>query len=534
MRKLVLLALVFASATAAIAAPGVTTTNVNFRDGPGTNYSVIKTLPAGTAIDIGNCDDAGSWCAVTVEGANGFLSGQYLKETEDPEAWPRTYETAKGRIVLYQPQFTEWKDFKSVEALVAAEYLKAPDAQPVFGVIGLQGKTSYDEDAEQIVITDITISSLDFSSLGRDDLAALSVETGKLLPTGPITVPELRVTASLAQQKRMTDVSGLSADPPPIFVSTSPARLLQTDGAPAYAPVKGKPGLSFVVNTNWDLFRLDDGNALFLRDDTHWLTAPDVGGPWTPVTELPQLLKELPADGNWDDARAALPPQPYADGQAPKIVTTEEPSELILFDGEPALEDVPDTTLQWASNTETDVFLDKAGEELVRAPVGPLVPLSRQGRALDVRNGGPARRLPENPAGRALLCRPCLDSRDIRKRRSAAQGQHPHHRPGRKGLDHAGGRLCGGGAIRADRGDRSRLRGQHHFDRDRGGRPRISCFRTASGSWPTVPRAPGVSPPRLQRRFMTSLPRPRSTTPPTSTSTTPSRTPSGTATRWDI
>ena len=256
MRKIILPALTLTViAAVAIAAPGVTTTNVNFRSGPGTNYSAIRTLPVGTTIDIGDCDDAGSWCAVTVEGKKGFASGQYLKETDDPEAWPRAYETGKGRMVLYQPQFTDWTDFKTIEALVAAEYVKAPDAQPVFGVIGLKGDTSYDEDADEIVITNITISSLDFSSLSRDELTALSVETGKLLPTGPITVPESRVTASLAEQKRMTDVPGLKADPPQIFVSTTPALLVQTDGAPIFAPVKGKPGLSFVVNTNWDLLR---------------------------------------------------------------------------------------------------------------------------------------------------------------------------------------------------------------------------------------------------------------------------------------
>ena len=68
MRKLVVFALIWTSvAVVAVAAPGVTTTNVNFRSGPGTNYSTMRTLPVGTSIDIGDCDDAGSWCAVTVE-----------------------------------------------------------------------------------------------------------------------------------------------------------------------------------------------------------------------------------------------------------------------------------------------------------------------------------------------------------------------------------------------------------------------------------------------------------------------------------
>ncbi|WP_246499101.1 SH3 domain-containing protein [Microvirga soli] len=349
--------------TSVSATPGITTASVNFRSGPGTQFSSIRTLPEGTAIDIGDCEDSGSWCAVTVGGRNGFVSGRYVEETGEAEGWPRSYEIGKGRMVLYQPQFTEWTNFKAIEALMAAEFLKTPDANPVFGVIGLKGNTSYDDDADEVVITDITVTELNFSGLGRDDLKALAVETGKLLPTGPITVPEARVTASLAEQKRMIDVRGLKADPPPVFVSTSPAILVQTDGESFYAPVKGRAGLSFLVNSNWDVFRIDDGGTLFLRDDMHWLTANAFAGPWAPVTELPAPLKDLPDDGNWSDARGALPPEPYGDNAAPKVITTDSPSELILFGGGPKLEDVPGTALQWASNTEADVFFDKTGKQ---------------------------------------------------------------------------------------------------------------------------------------------------------------------------
>lgn len=363
-RQIITLALFpIITTTPALAVPGVTTSSVNLRSGPGTQFSSIRTLPGGTAVDIGDCEDSGSWCAVTAGGRKGFVSGRYVQESKEAEGWPRSYETGKGRMILYQPQFTEWIDFKSIEALVAAEFIKTPEANPVFGVIGLKGKTSYDEDADEVVITDTAVTELNFSGLDRNELTALAVETGKLLPTGPITVPESRVTASLAEQKRMTDVQGLKADPPPIFVSKSPAVLVQSDGEPAYAPVKGKTGLSFLVNSNWDLFRIDDGSALFLRDDTHWLTAGAMAGPWASVAELPTLLKDLPDDGNWSDARGAMPPEAYNNGTVPKVIATDKPSELILFDGEPKLQGVAGTALEWASNTESDVFFDKTGRQ---------------------------------------------------------------------------------------------------------------------------------------------------------------------------
>src|SRR5205085_7885225 len=116
-------------------------------------------------------------------------------------------------------------------------------------------------------------------------------------------------------------------------------------------------------NTNWDLFRIDEGGALYLRDDTHWLTAPAINGPWTSVTELPALLKDLPDDSSWTDSRAAMPPERYQDGKAAKVISTDAPAEMILFSGTPGLQNVPKTSLQWASNTESDVFFDTAGKQ---------------------------------------------------------------------------------------------------------------------------------------------------------------------------
>ena len=93
MRKIIALSLVPIMMSApGLAAPGVTTNSVNFRSGPGTQFSSLRTLPAGAAVDIGNCQDAGSWCAVTVEGRTGFVSGRYLQEKKEKELedWPRS------------------------------------------------------------------------------------------------------------------------------------------------------------------------------------------------------------------------------------------------------------------------------------------------------------------------------------------------------------------------------------------------------------------------------------------------------------
>jgi uncharacterized protein YraI len=102
----------------ALAAPAVTTANVNFRQGPGTGFGSFGTVPNGTPVELEDCDDTGAWCSVTYNGQNGFVSGRYLQltEAEETTGWPRTYQTDAGAtLVLYQPQFTEWDGFNHAQ-----------------------------------------------------------------------------------------------------------------------------------------------------------------------------------------------------------------------------------------------------------------------------------------------------------------------------------------------------------------------------------------------------------------------------------
>ncbi|WP_311027986.1 SH3 domain-containing protein [Mesorhizobium koreense] len=340
------------------AVPATATDNVKLRTGPGTGYSSAGTIPADAQIELKGCDEAGAWCAVDYAGKSGFVSGKYLNQADaDTPNWPRAYDTSSGgQIVLYQPQVSGWTGFANLTALVASEYKATKDAKPAFGVITLTGDTTDDHDTGEVILTNVQARQIEFSSLDRNQLSDLSLQVGKLLPTGPLTLSEERLTASLTGYQKTGNVEGLKSDPPPIFFSTSPAVLLQTDGKETVAPVKGDAGLSFVINTNWDLFKLDADGSYYLRDDKSWLTSKSLQGEWSPAASLPDPLSHLPDEDNWKDARTAVPPVPFPEGQAPKVFYSDKPAELIQFKGDPKYEPVPGTGLEWVSNSDGDVF----------------------------------------------------------------------------------------------------------------------------------------------------------------------------------
>jgi len=60
------------------APPAVVNTTVNLRQGPGTSYTVINKIPAGSPVDVGNC--SGQWCQVTWQGQNGYVIATSLAQ----------------------------------------------------------------------------------------------------------------------------------------------------------------------------------------------------------------------------------------------------------------------------------------------------------------------------------------------------------------------------------------------------------------------------------------------------------------------
>jgi hypothetical protein len=152
-------------------------------------------------------------------------------------------------------------------------------------------------------------------------------------------------------------------DPPKIFVSEGPAILLLTDGKPVRSPIK-KTKLEFVVNTNWDLFFDKSSSKYYLLHGKQWLTARDLNGPWAVTHELPKDMSKLPSEGNenWADVKQAIPP-PAGNSVAPKVLYSDMPAELIAFKGKPVFSKIPGTELVYASNTDSDLFVDSRDQQ---------------------------------------------------------------------------------------------------------------------------------------------------------------------------
>jgi hypothetical protein len=53
------------------ASTAVTHSSVNLRNGPGTSYTIVTLIPAGSSVDVSDCKSG--WCQVTFNGNNGYI-----------------------------------------------------------------------------------------------------------------------------------------------------------------------------------------------------------------------------------------------------------------------------------------------------------------------------------------------------------------------------------------------------------------------------------------------------------------------------
>ena len=70
-------ALLFSGSAAALSAEAFTTTELNVRGGPGTQYGVVDTLNEGESVDVLTCTGEG-WCEIEHSGPDGWVSANYL------------------------------------------------------------------------------------------------------------------------------------------------------------------------------------------------------------------------------------------------------------------------------------------------------------------------------------------------------------------------------------------------------------------------------------------------------------------------
>ena len=275
--------------------------------------------------------------------------------------WPREMTQNGAQIVYYQPQIDSWRDYRILDARMAIQVTPA-GGKAIPGVVSIQARTDADRENRTVLISNIKLTDTRFPSAD----AASAAKLGELVrtffkPDDTMTISLDRLTAEVEEGKVSGPAVKVDNNPPKIFVSKGPAVLLLVDNKEVRAAIE-KTKLEFVVNANWTVLFDTVGKKYYLLNGKQWLTAAKLEGPWTVAAQLPKEMNDLPADQNWEEVKKAIPPQGPA-GAAPTIFFSSVPAEVIEFKGAPVYAKIPGTQLTYATNTESDVFVQTAEQK---------------------------------------------------------------------------------------------------------------------------------------------------------------------------
>jgi hypothetical protein len=294
-------------------------------------------------------------CLALLSGCGTRKEKQAAEQSSTPAYdWPREITRNGNRLTFYQPQVDAWTGYRKLDGRVAV-VLTPAGAQSVTGMIILQARTDTDLDERTVVIHDIRVTSALFPSLDDITQQKMRTLTEDLFPRDVVPISLDRMLAAAEHTEAPGQRMALKTDPPKIFVSIDPAILLLVDGEPVRAPIP-QSSIEVIVNANWDLFFDKSQHQFYLSQAPLWLKASAMTGPWTIATSLPPDISKLPDD--WADLKKTIPPNIPADAQPPRVFYSNAAAELIAFDGAPLWKEIQGTNLAYATNTDTDFFID--------------------------------------------------------------------------------------------------------------------------------------------------------------------------------
>jgi hypothetical protein len=151
---------------------------------------------------------------------------------------------------------------------------------------------------------------------------------------------------------------------PAVYVSYEPAEMIATEGPPAYVPVKGT-SLTWVSNTESDVFRYGQTGPFYYLVAGRWFSAPDLKGPWTFVTpNLPTDFQKIPVEHPRSRVLASVPGTDQAVEavllasvpQTARVNRKELKSPEVIYQGPSDFKPIENTMLLRAVNTDKDVI----------------------------------------------------------------------------------------------------------------------------------------------------------------------------------
>jgi len=252
---------------------------------------------------------------------------------------------------MYQPQIDELEgDFLTFRAAVS--YRDEQGSEPVFGAAWFKARVEIDRETRMVYIVELEATDLRFPEGSEHVQGELNDFIQAGLPSWDVDFSLDGLLTSLeAAEEEILAAQDLKMDPPVIIYRDHPALLIYIDGDPVMQEIENSK-FQAVINTSYPLI-YDGKRSYYLNAGKDvWYKAGSATGPYSfeisPPSDIAGMVDQSEAGDAGDEVVTA--------SNAPEIVVSTEPSELIVTEGEPDFEPLVDDLLV-LKNSQSDIFM---------------------------------------------------------------------------------------------------------------------------------------------------------------------------------
>jgi hypothetical protein len=220
------------------------------------------------------------------------------------QGWPREKYGNGTRLITYQPQVDDWKNFQELTWRMAIS-LTPRNGKEVVGVVEMKGNSDIDNVAKVAIITNPQVTGTYFPSLDKASAEKME-QLFKIFVPSTFSVSLHSLIASTPKKEAPAGAQ-LNNDPPKIFVGYRPSILLSVNGEPVLSEVPNT-NLKFVANRQWPLFFDSANSTYYLAVGQQWLGSSSLEGQWSATKKLPPDMSKVPQDKQWSALKKFIPP----------------------------------------------------------------------------------------------------------------------------------------------------------------------------------------------------------------------------------
>jgi hypothetical protein len=281
--------------------------------------------------------------------------------------WPREADLGEEKLLMYQPQVEGWHD-DQIKLYAALSVENKSDHKLNYGVVWFTGNTEVDKVNRRVTLDNFQITKLTFPALESKQSGYEQFLTSRLKGKSKVVALDRLEAAMAASEAEDSEVKGLPVknDPPRVIFATKPSMLVVIDGPPQYREIGGT-SLQKVLNSQAFILHDAAKTKYYLNVMDGWLEAPALDGPWTYLSKIPDDMKEITKGiqerQQQKTEEGSTPPslkQAHKEGKVPVIYVTTAPTELLMTEGAPQFEMIPESNLQYVKNTTANIFQDPA------------------------------------------------------------------------------------------------------------------------------------------------------------------------------